>query len=98
LWVANFSDVAKYMRERMSASINTEKSANKIIVHLQHSLDKNTYNIPLTLKTYVPAEWKHVEVKQDGHHQQFHVQKNDGQPYILYQVNPNGGVIELSQK
>jgi len=98
LWIANFSDVAKYMRERMSASVNTEKSANKIIVHLQHSLDKNTYNTPLTLKTYVPAEWKYVEVKQDDHQQQFSVQKNDGQPYILYQTNPNGGVIELSQK
>jgi peptidoglycan/xylan/chitin deacetylase (PgdA/CDA1 family) len=98
LWVANFSDVAKYMRERMNASVNTEKSGNKIIVHLQHTLDKNTYNIPLTLKTYVPVEWKHVELKQDGRHQELSLQKNGGQSYILYQANPNGGVIELSQK
>ncbi len=95
VWVANFSDVAKYMRERMHASVTTDKKGDRIIVHLQHSLDANTYNIPLTLKTYVPDEWKKVEVKQNGFQKQFQAQKDSKGNYILYTVNPNKGQIEL---
>ena len=97
LWVANFSDVAKYMRERMNASVTTGKTGDRIIVHLQHSLDANTYNIPLTLKTYVPEEWKKVEVKQNDFQKQFQAQKDSKGNYILYTVNPNKGAIELSK-
>jgi len=95
LWVANFSDVAKYMREKMHASVTTDKTGDRIIVHLQHSLDANTYNIPLTLKTYVPDEWKKVEVKQNDFQKQFQAQKDSKGNYILYTVNPNKGPIEL---
>jgi len=98
LWVANFSDVAKYMRERMHASVNTGKTGNQIIVHVEHSLNADTYNIPLTLKTYVPEEWKNVEVKQDDHLQQLRAKKDDKGNYILYHANPNKGDIELKQK
>ncbi|MFI5185435.1 MAG: polysaccharide deacetylase family protein [Chitinophagales bacterium] len=95
LWVANFSDVAKYMRERMHASVNTDKTANRITVHLQHSLDKNIYNIPLTLKTYIPEEWKQVEVRQDNKKKEFRTQRDLKGNYILYRANPNKGAIEL---
>ncbi len=95
LWIANFSDVAKYMRERMHASVNSDKSGNHILVHLQHSLDTNTYNVPLTLKTYVPAQWNRVEVKQGNDLQQLEVQKDDKGNYILYRAIPNKGIIEL---
>jgi peptidoglycan/xylan/chitin deacetylase (PgdA/CDA1 family) len=98
LWIASFSDVARYMRERMHASVNTDKTGNRIIVHLQHSLDTSTYNIPLTLKTYVPENWKKVEVKQDNDQQQFVTQRDTKGNYILYRVNPNRGDTGLSQK
>jgi peptidoglycan/xylan/chitin deacetylase (PgdA/CDA1 family) len=97
LWVANFSDVAKYMRERMHASVNESKTRDRIIVHLQHSLDANTYNIPLTLKTYVPERWKKAAVKQGDFQKQFQTQKDNKGNYILYTVNPNKGAIELSK-
>ena len=96
LWIAAFSDVAKYMRERMHASVNTDKTRNGMVVHLQHSLDTNTYNIPLTLKTYVPKEWKKVEVKQDNHQQQLQSQKDARGNYILYRVTSNKGAIVLT--
>ena len=96
LWVANFSDVAKYMRERMHASVNSNKEGNHILVHLKHSLDANTYDVPLTLKTYVPAQWNRVEVKQDKNVQHLQVQKDEKGDFILYRAMPNEGVIELS--
>jgi len=95
LWVANFSEVVKYMRERMHASIKTDKTGNRIIVHLHHSLDTSTYNIPLTLKTYVPEKWKKVEVKQDNYKGQLKTQKDTKGNYILYRASPNNGAIEL---
>jgi len=98
LCVANFSDVAKYMRERMHASINADKTGDRVIIHLQHSLDAKTYDIPLTLKTYVPDEWKKVEVKQNDLKKQYTTQKDDKGNYILYRANPNKGVIELSPR
>jgi peptidoglycan/xylan/chitin deacetylase (PgdA/CDA1 family) len=97
LWIATFSDVAKYMRERMHATVSTDKTDNHIIIHLRHSIDANIYNIPLTLKTYVPVDWKKVNVKQDDDHQQLQCQKNSKGNYILYHANPNKGVIELSK-
>jgi len=98
LWVANFSDVAKYMCERMYASINTKKTGNHIVVHLQHSLDTNIYNIALTLKTYVPKEWKRVEVKQDNYQELFKTQKDAKGNYIVYRASANKGAIELSAR
>jgi hypothetical protein len=97
LWIATFSDVAKYMRERMHATLSTDKTDNHIMIQLQHSLDANIYNIPLTLKTYVPGDWKKVNVKQDDDHQQLQSQEDSKGKYILYHANPNKGIIELSK-
>lgn len=95
LWVATFADVAKYMRERMHASVTIDKKNNHIIVHLTHTLDTTTYDVPLTLKTYVPENWKQVEVKQDNHKKQIKTQKDSKGYYVLYQAAPNKGAIEL---
>ena len=95
LWVANFGDVAKYMRERMHASVTSDTTHNPIIVHLQHSLDKNVYDIPLTLKTYVPNNWKNAEVRQDNHKHKFKVEADAEGNYILYRADPNKGTIEI---
>jgi len=94
LWVATFSDVVKYMRERMHANVTTDKTNDHILVHLKHSLDP-IYNIPLTLKTYVPDGWKHVEVKQGNYKKQLSVQKDTKGNYVLYRANANQGTIQL---
>ncbi|MBV9962555.1 MAG: polysaccharide deacetylase family protein [Parafilimonas sp.] len=97
LWVATFGDVARYMRERMHATVKDEKTNDQIVVHLQHSLDANTYNVPLTLKTYVPANWKQIKVKQGNDQQQVQSLKDVKGNYILYHAMPGKDVIELSQ-
>jgi hypothetical protein len=54
------------------------------------------YTVPLTLKTYVPAAWKQVLVKQ-GTKVQRVKPSGDGQgTYVLYQANPNSSAIQLS--
>ncbi|MGN6531054.1 MAG: polysaccharide deacetylase family protein [Ginsengibacter sp.] len=98
IWVAPFGDVARYVRERMSAKVKTSVEKNKITVGLTHSLDHETYDLPLTLKTYVSPGWNTVLVKQNGKQQNIVSQKDANGSYILYQAVPNEGSITISEK
>ncbi|GAA4424237.1 hypothetical protein GCM10023188_03870 [Pontibacter saemangeumensis] len=96
LWVATFGDVTKYIRERMNAKVEVSENADKITVNLSHSLDKEMYDLPLTLKTYVPSEWSTVSVTQ-GTKQQLARPENDANgAFVLYQALPNAQPVELS--
>ncbi|KAA9035454.1 polysaccharide deacetylase family protein [Ginsengibacter hankyongi] len=98
LWVATFKDVTKYMRERMAVKVTQEKSENKITLTLLHSLDTSLYNLPLTLKTYLPASWKGVNVHQNNKTRKSEILKDDNGKYVLFQANPNKGKIELTKR
>ena len=97
VWIATFGDVTKYMREREHATLNTAMVAKKgavadtltIHVTLTHSLDKTMYDLPLTLKTYVPEGWKQVTVKQGSDTTKMTIQRDEKGTYVLYQVKPN---------
>jgi peptidoglycan/xylan/chitin deacetylase (PgdA/CDA1 family) len=96
-WVATFADVAKYMRERMNADVKTSEQNEKISVDLSHSLDKNMYDLPLTLKTYVNSEWKNVQVKQGEKVSSAATSSDDKGTFVIYQAIPNAGIIELTK-
>lgn len=99
LWIAPFRDVAKYMRERMSATTTSKTSPDKIIVNLTQRLDTALYDLPLTLKTIVDPSWTSVKVKQGNETQQGHIIAAEGtQPYVLYHAYPNGPAIELTKE
>jgi peptidoglycan/xylan/chitin deacetylase (PgdA/CDA1 family) len=96
IWVAPFSDVARYVRERMDAKVKVKNEKNKILINLTHSLDTGMYDEPLTLKTYVPKEWKKILVKQKEKEQHLQTKKDEQGFYALYQAIPNTGEIELT--
>ena len=85
LWIATFGDVTKYMREREHARITTTATT----VTLTHTLDKDTYNLPLTLKTYIPSTWTTCTVTQGKTTQKPAIQRDAEGVYILYQLTPN---------
>jgi peptidoglycan/xylan/chitin deacetylase (PgdA/CDA1 family) len=97
IWVGTFGDVARYVRERMGAKVKTNDEKDKITVDLTHSLDPKTYDLPLTLKTYVPENWENVTVKQDDKKQKLSSAKDSGGTYILYHAFPNKGSIKISK-
>lgn len=97
LWVATFEDAGKYMRERMDTKAVSKVNDDSITVSLQRSLDTSVYNIPLTLKTYVPDDWKKVQVKQDGKTTEVNLKKDEKGTYILYPVNQNTTNIVLQK-
>ena len=96
LWIATFGDATKYMREREHATVKANEKDGKINVSLTHSLDKSKYDLPLTLKTYVPGKWKKVTVSQGTNTKTFNVQHDEKGSYVLYQAEPNTTDIILS--
>ena len=96
VWIATFADVTKYMRERMHAAVKSNKTDNNIMVELTHSLDKSMYDIPLTMRTYVPDDWKQVQVKQGDKKQTVSAMTNAQGTFVLYQMQPNMDATELS--
>lgn len=98
LWVATFGEVTKYMRERMNASLNHENQKDKIVVNLTHTLDKDLYTVPLTLKTYVNTQWKEAMVKQGDKSAMVPVHSDPKGNFVLYHALPNSNPIELSEK
>lgn len=96
LWVATFQDVAKYIRERQHGSVSSYIDGDVISVVLRSNLTDLSYDLPLTVKTYVPNEWRAVEVRQGGQRSQVDVIQDDGGNYALYQAMPNGEVMKLS--
>jgi peptidoglycan/xylan/chitin deacetylase (PgdA/CDA1 family) len=91
LWIATFADATKYIRQRMNASVNGKRSGDNIVVELTHKLDKKMYDLPLTLKTYVPSTWARVRVKQGKNEQTLSSSNDDQGTFVLYRMQPNMG-------
>ena len=98
LWVATFGNVTRYMRERQNAQLTSALTNGVIHVRLNHSLDKEQYDIPLTLKTDIPKTWKKVRFVQGGKALLIkQVIKLGGiNNYVVYQAEANGKPITLS--
>lgn len=98
LWVATFADVTKYIRQRMNASLEVEAKKDEIVVQLTHSLDSTLYNLPLTLKSYLPSDWKTARIRQGMNEQLVRVENDEKGPFVLYQALPNSHPIVLSDR
>ncbi len=96
IWIATFGDVARYVRERMHAQVNSGIKNNKIAIHLTQTLDNQLYNEPLTLKTYIPSEWKKVKLKINKKKREVKIRQDEYGKFILYEAVPDEGTIEVS--
>jgi hypothetical protein len=97
LWVATFRDAGKYARERMASRVTTKQSGDAIEVTVNHSLDPKLYNLPLTARTRVPAQWKSVQFRQGNTTRTLSVEQDRGSSYVTYRVMPNGPVARLAR-
>jgi peptidoglycan/xylan/chitin deacetylase (PgdA/CDA1 family) len=96
LWVAPFQDVTKYMREREHSQVHGARKGNAIEVVLRHDLDESLYDLPLTLKTYVPSEWSAVAARQGTSVQRLEAVRERGRASVTYQAVPNAGAVTLA--
>jgi peptidoglycan/xylan/chitin deacetylase (PgdA/CDA1 family) len=96
VWVATFQDVAKYMRERVHAEVRTYRYGDAISVVLRDDLKDASYDLPLTLKTYVPASWPGALVRQGSRTQGLETIGDKMRGFVYYQAVPNAETITLT--
>jgi peptidoglycan/xylan/chitin deacetylase (PgdA/CDA1 family) len=97
LWVATFRDVAKYMRERMHGGVRSYRAGPAISVVLRHDLTDAAYDLPLTLRTEVPADWAAADVRQGGRSQRVSVGRDGAAAYVRYRAMPNAEDVTLTE-
>lgn len=97
LWVATFRDVTKYLRERKSAKIQAELRDDAIAVNITSDLDAEVYNVPMTVKTYVPSGWKSASLSKGEASESLDVQKDEKGPYVLYSLKLGEGEVILEE-
>ena len=100
LWVATFADVTKYIRERKNTVINSVVRDDAIVVNISYDLDPEVYDVPITLKTYVPRAWKATVLhKKTGQEAQLRlkIQKDALGSYVLYSIMPGEDEIILAE-
>lgn len=95
LWIATFGDVTRYMREREHGKAVATVVGNSVQVKVNHDLDSKMYYLPVTLKTYVSPGWTSVKVLQDKKSAKVKVGKDEQGTYVIYQAQPNKGLVTL---
>jgi peptidoglycan/xylan/chitin deacetylase (PgdA/CDA1 family) len=97
IWVATFQDVTKHMREREHGAVSASRKGDRIEVVLRHDLDTVLYDLPLTLRTRVPASWSAVDVRQGSRIERVKVAQEKGRAFATYEATPNAGALTLAR-
>ncbi|MHC4403950.1 MAG: polysaccharide deacetylase family protein [Planctomycetota bacterium] len=97
VWIATYQDAGKYIRERMNGTVECSTTGDGIRVELAHSLDKDLYDLPLTLKTYFPQQWEHVQVEQGRQALEAAMKKDEKGVYVSYRAIPNSETITIRE-
>ena len=101
LWIGTFSDVTKYIRERKNTTIKTVVQDDIIELSISSELDPEVYDVPITLKTYVPRAWKTTvlhKITIPENPLRLEIQKDALGSYVLYSVRTGEGKIILAEQ
>ncbi len=94
VWITDVVSWHQYITERSSAEIKPLTSdKNSISLDLTSKADPTLYDLPLTLSTKVPADWKTCTVTQGTSSSTIAVRDGAAQ----YDALPGGGAITLKQ-
>lgn len=92
VWVTDVVSWHQYLTERNTAEIKSLSSdKNSVSLELICKADSTLYNLPLTLSTKVPADWKNCAVTQGSNSNTVTVQGG----VVQYAALPGGGAITL---
>jgi hypothetical protein len=98
VWVAPFTQVAKYGQEYASAKlVNVQKTANSVRFELKDQMNDTWFNEPLTLKLRLPDAWSGtLSVTQNAANLNIRAVVEQGKNYALLEVIPNRGVVTVT--
>jgi peptidoglycan/xylan/chitin deacetylase (PgdA/CDA1 family) len=96
LWVDTFGNIVRYMQEKIDSQLDVVYEGDAgVTLNLIHSLDTEIYNLPLTIRSTVPASWNEVEITQGASIEIVEPIIEDDEFVIYYNVTPNNGLINL---
>jgi len=96
LWVAPYGEVARYIREREVAAVETiNVNADGVVLELlSRGLDQAVYSVPLTLRLEVPFDFDTVEVRQaEPAGREVKCIEEQHHRFAYFDVVPNGGEV-----
>ena len=97
IWTATFGDVVRYIQERKAASLHiAESAANHFDMSLSWPMDRNIYDLPLTIKIELPSKWSHVSVSGDGKRLEAGVTFRPESSVILIDVPPQTTSLQIT--
>jgi len=82
----------------MRAKIEFIADSVSITVFLSHGLDQQIYDLPLTLKTVVPADWKSADLQQGARRTGLIVHQQGDIAFVRYRAVPDSAKIIISKK
>lgn len=96
LWIAPFRNVTKYLRERKATEVEVDVESDELIINLTCSLDTDTYQEPLTLKTYIPKEWSKVKLENGEESKDLEIMQDEKGNFVIYSASPNSQGLKLT--
>jgi len=98
-WIDTLGNVARYMKERLHSTIEVVADTNsevRLNILMDADLPTDIYNVPLTIRSTVPATWAQVLYQQGGVTQGVLTPVVEGnETVVYYNAIPNGGEILL---
>ena len=96
IWTAPFGDVVRYIRERESCQPKIEKhDEGSLDVVLSWPLEKEVFDVPLTLRVDLPSRWKGADAVADGKPAPTTVRRGAQGLIALMEVAPGTTMIHI---
>lgn len=91
-WVTSFGNVAKYIKERNSASVEEiSNNDNSLVVQITDAMADSLFAVPLSIRRKLPDNWKNVKVKQNENYLEFKIIEKT----IQFDAIPDRGKITI---
>ena len=81
----------------MASKVITQRAGDAIEVSVTHSLDPKLYDLPLTARTTIPADWRVVRFRQGDQVRWLPIHREKGATCVIYRIVPNGVVARLEK-
>jgi len=97
-WVSTFSNVACYIKERNSISVNELSFEDSIItLSVTDTLDNSLFSYPVTIRRLLPQGWPSALISQNGNIVNAQIVEVNSKKYVMFDAVPDMGDIQLKK-
>lgn len=95
-WVATFSNVVRYIKERDSVNIKSiSNQENSITLNMTDNLPDSIYNVPITIRRPLPDGWDTAYVERNDSLLKSSMVKVNNEKYVMFDAIPDKGNIQI---